>query len=176
MSLELKYIGSEILRKKCRPVEVFDDTLKATLDEMVEILYEAGGVGLAAPQVGLSADFFIIIANIEDDEREEDEIVFMANVEILETSSKEIDFEEGCLSVPGFRAEIKRPEEIRIAFDDIDGERHELEVGGYPARVIQHEHDHCRGVLFVDRLSTIKRSLLRREIEAIEEKYSPKRG
>lgn len=170
--LRMTYIGNELLRRKAGPVTEFGPTLEALLPEMTEIMRVEGGVGLAAPQAGLSRHFFIYVANADDDEREADEIRLMANVEILGASRREVVIEEGCLSVPGLRADVSRPESVRIAYDDIHGERHELTATGMLARIIQHETDHCEGVLFVDRLSAARRALLRREIDRITAEYA----
>lgn len=170
--LRMTYIGNELLRRRAEPVTEFGPALEALLPRMTEIMRAEGGVGLAAPQAGLSRHFFILVANADDDEREADDIRLMANVEILETSRREVAIEEGCLSVPGIRADVSRPERVRIAYDDVHGERRELAAGGILARIIQHETDHCEGVLFIDRLSTARRALLRREIERVTAEYA----
>jgi len=172
MSLSLKYIGCDVLRTRGGRVTEFGAALERHLPRMIEIMHEEGGVGLAAPQVGLSAHFFIVIANADDEEREEDEILLMANAELLEASSETVAIEEGCLSIPGLRADVTRPERIRVGFHSIAGERVELETGGMLARIIQHELDHCEGVLFVDRLSPARRVLLKKRLAAIERDYA----
>ncbi len=172
MSLDLKYIGNDILRRRGEPVVEFGEALERHLPEMIDIMRAEGGVGLAAPQAGIGRHFFILVANVDDDEREEDEILLMANVEILESSKQEMAIEEGCLSVPGLRVELSRPERIRIAFDDLNGQRQELETGDMLARVIQHELDHCEGVLFIDRLSPARRAVLRKRIAQIEAEHA----
>ena len=168
MDLTLKYIGNEVLRRKADLVVKFGDALRAHLPRMIEVMREEGGIGLAAPQVGLSQHFFIAVVNVDDEEREVDEIQLMANVEILESSEEEVSMEEGCLSIPELRFDLKRPETVRIGFRDIDGVQVELETGGLLSRVIQHELDHCEGVLFVDRLSPARRAALEMRIAAIE--------
>lgn len=174
MSLGLKYIGCDVLRTRGEKVTVFGEALERHLPRMIEIMRAEGGVGLAAPQVGLAQHFFIAILNADDEEREEDEIVLMANVELLEASKETVSIEEGCLSIPGLRADVKRPERVRIAFQDSQGERVELETGGVLARIIQHELDHCEGVLFIDRLSPARRAVLKRRIAEIERDYAPR--
>lgn len=172
MSLSLKYIGCDVLRTRGEKVTAFGEALERHLPRMIEIMRAEGGVGLAAPQVGLAQHFFIVIINADDEEREEDEIVLMANVELLEASKETVSIEEGCLSIPGLRAEVKRPERIRIAFQDSQGERVELETDGMLARIIQHELDHCEGVLFIDRLSPARRAVLKRRVAEIERNYA----
>ncbi|MBM4117154.1 peptide deformylase [bacterium] len=174
MGLSLKYIGCDVLRTRGEKVTAFGEALARHLPRMIDILHAEGGVGLAAPQVGLSQHFFIVIVNVDDEAREEDEIVLMANAEIREASKEQVVIEEGCLSIPGLRADVKRPERIRIAFQDIRGERGELETGGLLARIIQHELDHCEGVLFIDRLSPARRAVLKRRLGDIERDYAPR--
>lgn len=174
MDLSLKYIGCDVLRTLGEPVTEFGPALEAHLPRMVEILRAEGGVGLAAPQVGLKRHFFILIANVDDEERESDEILLMANTKIVEASKKEVSIEEGCLSIPGLRAEVMRPERIRVTFDDINGEPAELETEGFLARVIQHELDHCEGLLFIDRLTPARRATLEKQIAEIQSEYAPR--
>ncbi len=172
MELALKYIGCDILRNRGRTVTDFGEALERHLPRMMEILREEGGIGLAAPQVGLGEHFFIVIANVDDDERDTDEILLMANAEIIESSKEEVAIEEGCLSVPGLRADVMRPERIRVAFDDIQGRRTELETEGLLARVVQHELDHCEGLLFIDRLSPARRAGLKKRIAEIQSEHA----
>ncbi len=171
MELSLKFIGNDILRAKAKPVTEFGEALERHLPRMLDILRDEGGIGLAAPQVGIGEHFFIVIVNVDDDEREEDEILLMANTEIIESSREEVTIEEGCLSVPGLRADVVRPERIRVAFDDIQGQRAELETEGLLARVIQHERDHCEGLLFIDRLSPARRVVLKKRIAEIQSEH-----
>lgn len=172
MDLSLKYIGCDVLRSKGEPVTEFGEALERHLPRMMEVLREEGGIGLAAPQVGIGEHFFLVIVNVDDEEREEDEILLMANTEILESSKEEVAIEEGCLSIPGLRADVVRPERIRVAFDDIQGRRAELETEGLLARVIQHELDHCEGLLFIDRLSPARRAVLKKRIAEIQAEYA----
>ena len=174
MSLSLKYIGCDVLRQRGEPVTAFGEALEQHIPRMLEILHEEGGIGLAAPQVGLAQHFFILVANVDDDEREEDEVLLMANARIVERSKEEVAIEEGCLSIPGLRAEVTRPERVRVQFQDVGGESVELETGGMLARVIQHELDHCEGILFTDRLSPARRMLLKKRLADIEREYAPR--
>jgi len=173
VDLSLQYIGCDILRAKGKAVTEYGEALERHLPRMMDIMREEGGIGLAAPQVGIGEHFFIVIINVDDDEREQDELLLMANVEIIESSKEEVAIEEGCLSIPGLRADVLRPERIRVAFDDIEGRRAELETEGLLARVIQHELDHCEGVLFIDRLSPARRAVLKKRIAEIQAEYAP---
>ncbi|MBU0518250.1 peptide deformylase [bacterium] len=162
---EILIFGNPTLRKNAAPLTVFDDSLKATVEEMFTTMIEADGIGLAAPQVGISKRFLIIGMPREDDEIER---LFFANPEVVAMEG-ESEYDEGCLSVPGIRAEILRPEWIRFRYQDIDGNQLELEDGGLLARVLQHEIDHLNGILFIDRLSPSKRSLLKKTLQKMAE-------
>ncbi len=172
MSLNLTYIGNPILKKATQPVTEFGEALTEHLPRMVEIMREEGGVGLAANQAGLDLRFAIVVANVDDDERETDEILLIANPEIVEYSKEECVIEEGCLSIPGLREDVTRPERIRLRYQDVDGNLAELDTGDFLARVVQHELDHLDGVLFIERLSLAKRTLLKKKIDSIREEYA----
>lgn len=162
------------LRKKCAPVEEIDGEVLRLLDDMAETMYEARGVGLAASQIGV--DKRIAVVDISPRERDageggEEETVYegpglieLINPEIV-SSEGEVIAEEACLSIPGFTSEVKRKQRVRIEAYDRDGRLMEIEAEGILARVFQHEIDHLDGVLFIDRLSRLKRELLKRKIE-----------
>ncbi len=172
MSLKLTYIGNPILKTPTRPVTEFGEVLTSHLPRLVEIMSEEGGVGLAANQAGLDLRFAIVIANVDDDDRETNEILIMANPEIVEFSKEDCSIEEGCLSIPGLREDVTRAERIRVRFQDADGNPGELDTDGFLARVIQHEIDHLDGVFFVERLSVTKRALLKKKIDGIRAEYA----
>lgn len=135
-------MGDEILRKKCRPVSVFDEKLHALLDDMYETMSKAEGVGLAAPQVGILRRIFII-------ETEETGKIECINPEILETLGKQTG-EEGCLSVPGRSGIVERPVVVKFRAFDRNGNVFEKSVNKLAARAICHENDHLDGKLYVD--------------------------
>ena len=168
MNYDLKKYGDPVLRTATEEVTEFDDSLPAIIDGMAEVLYNENGVGLAAPQVGLSKKIVIIDLSFGE---KVDNILPVINPEIIETEGECI-MEEGCLSFPGIYEDIARPEKVKIRYQDIKGETHELEADGFLARVIQHEFDHLDGVLFVDRLSIIKKNLLAKSLRSIAEKGS----
>jgi len=170
--MKLTYIGNPILKRPTHPVTEFGEELSSLLPGMLEIMREAGGVGLAANQAGLDLRMALVVANVEQEDRQEDEILLLVNPEIVQSSKEECSIEEGCLSIPGLRAEVTRPERIRLEYQDVQGRRSELETGGFLARVIQHELDHLDGVLFVERLSLAKRSLLKKKIDGIRDEYA----
>ncbi len=162
---DIRIIGDPVLRKNADPVVDFDEQLKVTVDEMFETMFEAEGIGLAAPQVNISKRFLIIGMPREDDEPER---FFFANPEILETED-ESPFEEGCLSVPGVRADVVRPDWIKLRYRDTDGQEHILETGELLARVLQHEVDHLNGILFVDRLTPARKALIKKQLQELAE-------
>ncbi len=146
-TMQITIYGNEVLRKKTRFIKVFDKRLNKVIQDMFHTMYEANGIGLAAPQVGLSRKIIVL------DTQEGDKYA-MTNPKIVWTSEEEDTMNEGCLSVPDVEGDVTRPESIRVRFNDPDtGEEKEMEASGLLARVIQHETDHLNGILFVDHLS-----------------------
>lgn len=145
--MKIYKLGEEVLREKCVDVkpEEINDEFRATLNEMFETMESANGVGLAAPQVGIAKRFFVIVA---DDEIRR---VFI-NPVITKTSNDLVDYEEGCLSIPGFYENIKRPSKVSVSALNEQGKQFVIEeADGLLARVIQHENDHLDGILYIDR-------------------------
>ena len=140
----IRKYGDDILRKKCREVEEIDKRTLVLIKDMFDTMYDADGVGLAGPQVGVLKRLFVIDIG-------EGPLVFV-NPEILETSGKQID-EEGCLSLPGEMEEVMRPNYVRARALNEKGEEFEIEAEGLLARAILHEYDHLNGILFVDRIN-----------------------
>ena len=139
----IRKFGDDVLRKKCREVEGIDDRLLTLIEDMKETMYDADGVGLAAPQVGILKRLFVIDIG-------EGPLVFI-NPEILETSGSQID-EEGCLSLPGETEEVMRPNYVKARALNEKGEEFEIEAEELLARAILHEYDHLNGTLFIDRV------------------------
>ena len=135
--------GDEVLRKACRPVDQVTDRIRLILDDMVETMRNADGVGLAAPQVGILRSMFVA-------EPVPDEVYYFVNPEITSTEGTQ-ECEEGCLSVPGLLGKVERPMKITIKGLDRDGNPQEYEFEGFHANVMCHEYDHLSGVLFVDK-------------------------
>jgi len=146
-----------ILRKKSEMLETVDDELRALLDDMLETMYAAPGIGLAAVQVGILKR--LIVIDISKD-KEKKNPLFLVNPEIISLSKKTSVHEEGCLSLPGHFAEIERPAECQIKFIDYNGKEKELRANGLLATCIQHEIDHLNGVLFIDYLSKLKKDMI----------------
>ena len=150
-------LPDRILRKRAKPVERVDAELRKLADDMLATMYDAPGIGLAAPQIGVSRR--LIVMDPAKDEGPKTPLV-MVNPEILERSDAMRIHEEGCLSIPDFTAEVERPERARVAYLDIKGEPWEVEVEGIWSTLVQHEIDHLNGVLFIDYLSRLKRDMV----------------
>ncbi len=166
----VKY-GDPILRKKTAPVTDPSSVLEY-IDDMLETMYEEGGMGLAANQVGLDMKFMVVdIGHAVEDEAPR---IFI-NAEIIGTEG-EFDMEEGCLSVPEIRAMLTRPEQIELKFTDEEGNEQVETFNGLISRVIQHEVDHLNGVFFTDYLTPAKRSLITKRLAEIAETGSPSTG
>ena len=146
-----------ILRKKSEPLEKVDDEIKELLDDMLETMYAAPGIGLAAVQVGILKR--IIVIDISKDEEKKTPL-FLVNPEIISRSKKTSVYEEGCLSLPGHFAEIERPAKCKINYIDYHGKKAELEAEGLLSTCVQHEIDHLNGILFIDYLSKLKKDMI----------------
>jgi len=165
MILNILTYGDPVLRESAAQVTEFDDKLVEFVEDMIDTMFSDNGVGLAAPQVGDSRRIIVIDKSFGE---RSDDVIAMINPEILEATG-EVLGEEGCLSIPGVYEEVPRAEYIRVRFQDVNGAQWELEADGFFARVIQHEKDHLDGVLFVDRLSTVKRNLLSKTLRSMAE-------
>jgi peptide deformylase len=154
--LKIRTIGDEILRKIASDVEEFDEKLIRLGEEMVDFMHDSDGIGLAAPQVGISKR--MLVADVSPIEKETGPMVFV-NPVIIE-SMGECTLEEGCLSIPDVREDVTRPEEILLKYNALTGDAKTEKFSGWMARVLQHEIDHLDGVLFVDYLSPIKKKLI----------------
>jgi len=155
--------GDPVLREKTDPVREIDRETKNLVDDMIATLQEANGLGLAAPQVGVSKRIFVVDLSALD--LVESLRVFI-NPEILETSG-EVVLEEGCLSFPGIYQKISRPEKVGIRATDRNGNLFEMEASGMMARAILHEYDHLQGKLFIDYLSSVSRALLKGRLKKL---------
>ena len=155
--------GAQVLREQCKEVPADYPDLKKLVEDMFSTMYEAEGVGLAAPQIGKALKRFVVDCSpwAEDDPRLEGFRKAFINPEIYERSEEEELFNEGCLSLPGLHEDVSRPVAIRIRYFDEDFVEHDEEFDGYAARVIQHEYDHLEGKVFTDRLSPLRRNLLK---------------
>ena len=166
---EIITVPNPLLKTISEPVTIIDDETLLLIDDMFETMYEASGVGLAAPQIGRSIRLFIVDGSPfadEDADMEGFRKVFI-NPQIVEESGDKWNFSEGCLSIPSIREDISRLSKVRIRYQDQDFNTIEEEYDGTKARIIQHEYDHIEGVLFTDYLSVIKKRLLKRKLNDI---------
>ena len=157
-----------VLRETARPVESFDESLATLVSEMIRIMHESEGVGLAAPQAGHALQIFVCNAGTED----EADSVFI-NPEIIEADGTPEWAEEGCLSLPGIHGRVRRPTRVRLRAQNLDGTFFEVESDEFPARIWQHEFDHLQGVLIIDRMRPIDRLAARRTLKDLVARSSP---
>ena len=148
---------NEVLRKKSTDVEKVDEDIKKLMDDMLETMYAAPGIGLAAIQVGVPKRVIVLDIAPKDSPRNP---MYFVNPKIVEKSKNNSTYEEGCLSVPGQFAEIDRPDKCHVKYLDYNGTPKEIEAEGMLATCIQHEMDHLEGILFIDYLSKLKKSLI----------------
>ncbi len=175
MILPIVAYGDPVLRKEGRFIEKDELDLKTLVENMFETMYKASGVGLAAPQIGLDIRLFVVDGQpLNDDENDEEKDpsligfkkVFI-NAEILEEDGDDWGFEEGCLSIPGIRADVYRPESVLIRYRDMDWVERTERYEGLAARIIQHEYDHIDGILFTDYLPPLKKRMLKNKLADI---------
>ena len=159
--LDILFYPAPELKRKSLPVEKPDEDLERLLDDMTETLRDADGVGLAAPQVGRNVR--VLVVDVPLPESEEREFYELVNPEIVSSQGFQMG-EEGCLSVPGFFANIRRKDQVRVSALDRKGKRFTIDADGMLSRVLQHEIDHLDGILFFDRLRQLKRDLLVKQI------------
>jgi peptide deformylase len=170
--------GQPVLKKKAESVELNDDIKKLVAD-MYKTMYHCRGVGLAAPQIGLSKRVFVIDSSMlnDDDERkdkkEEGVKETFINAEMLTENGGIKPYEEGCLSIPMVYGNVDREQTIRIRYYNDNFELVEKEFTGFTARVIQHEYDHIEGILFIDKLKPIKKQLIKRKLDDIKKGLIP---
>ncbi len=161
--LQMKLCGDPILRTTCEPVDEINDELRATMDAMVAMMREQSGVGLAAPQVGITQRFLVMMSP------DTEQIFKMINPRIISRSENTCVMEEGCLSVLGgdnlpVYANVSRPESVVVEWTDENGKQLSAEMSGVPARIVQHETDHLDGKLFIDYLSGARREMVMRKV------------
>jgi len=166
--LQLRYYPDPVLLERGLPVENFDDDLAARVRRMFDVMYENHGIGLAAPQVGWNARVFVINLSSDSEMSEEERVFINPRVSDGEGSSTE---EEGCLSFPGIKLSIVRPENVRVAACDLNGENFSEVVDGFLGRCVQHEYDHLDGILFTGRVPLTRRILLRKQLMELENEF-----
>lgn len=176
MILPIVAYGDAVLKKKASDIDKNHPGLKQIIENMFDTMHNAKGVGLAAPQVGLSIRLFIVDTSPygedkEDSDEEKKELLhfkkIFINARVINEEGNKWKFNEGCLSIPGIREDVERKPNLRIKYLDENFVEHEEEYDGVRARVIQHEYDHIEGILFVDRINPLRRSLLKRKLSDI---------
>jgi peptide deformylase len=161
---EIKKYPDPVLRKKTTAVGAIDDDLCRLIDDMVETMHAAPGVGLAANQVGVPLQVAVIDIGSHEEEEKKHPLIVLINPEIVSQEGAVVA-EEGCLSVPDFTEKVKRAARVKVRAKDRAGKTFELDADGLMAKALQHEIDHLNGVLFIDRLSPIKKSIFRRKLK-----------
>lgn len=157
-------MGDDVLRTKTEPVTDFGPELHKLIDDMIETMYDAPGVGLAANQIGVSKDLMIIDTSVGE---KPDQLHVFANARILSLDGEQVG-EEGCLSVPGFSENVARPDRVRVRYQDRHGEWREMDTEGLMARAVCHETDHLRGVLYVDLLRGLKKEKILKKVAKMQ--------
>jgi len=160
--LKIYLYPEQVLRQETKKVTAFDAELATLVADMGETMYDAPGIGLAAPQIGKSLK--LIVVDTTKDSEGEKEFMAMVNPEIINHEGAQVD-EEGCLSVPELTANVDRYKKITVAYQDVEGKAQELTTEDRFAVVLQHEIDHLHGILFLDHLSTLKRSLYKKKVK-----------
>lgn len=150
-----------VLREKAKKVTLFDEELRNLIDDMAETMFDAPGVGLAAPQIGESIQLIVVDTSVDEENQSH---MALINPKITETEGNQID-EEGCLSVPELTSKVKRFKKINVDFQDIEGKKQQLETEDRFAVILQHEIDHLKGILFIDHLSSLKRNLYKKKVK-----------
>ena len=167
--LPITLFGDKILRKKTGKVTKVDNETIELIRDMFATMRNAKGIGLAANQVGVDKQIFVVdISGVEGYEESKPKTII--NPKIIERSEKKNKMEEGCLSIPDVRAEVERPEEITITYQDVDLKEHTLRTGDILARVMQHEFDHLQGILFIDYLSEDLKKEIKKDLENIKKR------
>jgi peptide deformylase len=175
MLLKIYYYGHPILRKRCEPVKEITDEIRKLAHDMIETMDKNDGVGLAAPQVGHSIRMFVLRNYIftEEGHWTLSEPKVYINPKLSHPSEYFTSDTEGCLSLPGIRLHVSRPDKIVIEAMDLDGKTFKEELDGYNARVRMHENDHINGVLFIDRIEVHERKKVDPLLKEIKKKYNP---
>ena len=171
----LTYLGNPALRTKCLPVEEINDEVKAIVKDLIDTLETSKkGIGIAAPQIGITKRIFLTKVPIEDanGKWKDGEIKVYINPKILSHTEEELFWEEGCLSIPGIYAHVPRPCEIKIEAQDLEGKTFQETLTEFTACNFCHEHDHINGVLFIDRISNADKKRLKPLLKKLQKKYA----
>lgn len=164
--MKILYVPDPVLKQTAQPVENVDSAVQKQMQDMLQTMYDAPGIGLAANQVGLLNRVLVMDLSNRDKDEEANPIC-MANPEIVWKSEEISAMEEGCLSIPGQYGEVERPAEVKVEYLDQNGEKQLLEADGLLSHCVQHEIDHLNGVLFIDYLSSLKRNMMVRKVKKL---------
>lgn len=169
MTLPIYLYGQPVLRKVAEDIDKDYPALKELVANMFETMYKSDGVGLAAPQIGLSIRVIVIDggAMAEDFPECKGFKRALINPKIIERTGDEVGIEEGCLSLPGIHEKVSRPTKVKIKYMDTDFVEHEEEIEGFSARIVQHEYDHLEGKMFIDHISAIRKQLIKAKLNNI---------
>jgi peptide deformylase len=171
--LEILVAPDPRLKTRAMPVAVVDDRIRRLLDDMLETMYAAPGIGLAAPQVGEALRVVVVDIAQKDGVRAP---LRMVNPEIIWASEDQVPYEEGCLSLPEHYADVTRPRQVRVRYLDETGAAHELEAEGLLAVCVQHELDHLEGTLFVDHVSALRRGMILKKLQKLKKSQAAERA
>lgn len=166
----LVLLPDNLLRDKSNKIERIDDELIKLSNDMIDTMYDAPGIGLAAIQIGIARRMVVI--DVSRDEDEKNPTVFI-NPEIVQSSDERSTYDEGCLSIPDYYAEVERPAQITVKYLDLSGKEQLLEADGLMATCLQHEIDHLDGVLFIDYLSKLKRNMVIKKFTKLAKQRAP---
>jgi peptide deformylase len=167
---EIRLYGDPVLRKVSEPVTEIDDEIRDLFDRLVATVEDAGGLGLAAPQIGVSKRVIVVVDIDEEGQRSN---FLLINPEIVSACGEEV-VEEGCLSVPEIYAKVRRPQSLVLKGLDHEGREVDIEASGMGARAFSHEIDHLDGIIFVDKIGMVKRSLIRKKLNEIKKQAKEK--
>jgi peptide deformylase len=163
MTLKIITVPDPALKTVAQPVAKVDDAIRRQMDEMLQTMYDAPGIGLAANQVKMLNRVLVMDTEVREGGTDKKPI-FMANPEVIWSSEEESTMEEGCLSIPGQFADVTRPSKVRVRYLDYNNKEQELEAAELLSHCVQHEIDHLNGILFVDYLSSLKRNMMLRKV------------
>jgi peptide deformylase len=168
---KVKVLGDPVLREEAEEVVAYDEGLRSLVRDMFETMYHEEGIGLAAPQIGVSQRVIVLDLRRED---HDDEPIALVNPRLTWKSTETAKQTEGCLSIPGLEEIVERPAKVRLEAHDPEGEPIEIEADDLLARALQHEVDHLDGILFIDRVSALKRRMLLKKWKKLEEEEKQK--
>lgn len=164
---DIVIVPDSVLKEVAHPVDKVDDAIRTQMDNMLQAMYDAPGIGLAANQVAM-LNRVLVMDLAKRDEEEEPNPIYMANPEIIYESEQMSVMQEGCLSIPKQAADVERPAIVRVKYLDYNGKEAELEAEGLLSHCVQHEIDHLNGVLFIDYLSSLKRNMILKKVKKLQ--------